>query len=160
MLINSIMQIISILSLDAWVNLLKKNKDSHSVKCLLLTEVCVRGAHTDRANQELQVKFITAPCVCVWRRHAPLVSLRQSYASNAACRLIWESLWQLFHTINSVQGKLGAHLRLRLRRDVFEWYLMQYSWKKCWHSGNVWHQTRLKANRRGAERGRREGLRS
>lgn len=29
---------------------------------------------------------------------------------------------------------------------------MQHSWEKCWHTGNVLHQTRQKCNRQGEGR--------
>lgn len=52
-------------------------KESHfsaSAACFSLAEVCVSGSCSERANQKSQVHFITAHCVCAWRRHVPSIT--------------------------------------------------------------------------------------
>ncbi len=36
--------------------------------------VCVSGSCSERANQKLLAQFITAYCVCAWRRHVPSIT--------------------------------------------------------------------------------------
>lgn len=54
----------------------KESHSSMSAACFLLAEMCVGGScsERERASQKLQAHFITAHCVCAWRRHVPFIT--------------------------------------------------------------------------------------
>lgn len=147
---------------------------SHIPVCLR----CVSGSCSEWANQKLQVHFITACCVCAWRRHVPpitetiwhqhycmLPNLGISIATIPYRHGSWGSLRRktslryskLTLVINIWRSSFTDTLAWSLWGD-FECYLMQHSWEKCWHTREALHQTRQKSNRQRSKRGRREGL--
>lgn len=71
----------------------KESHSSVSAACFSLAEVSNTpqppGSCSERANQKLQVHFITAHCVCAWRRHVPTISETISHQHYCMLSNLW-----------------------------------------------------------------------
>lgn len=135
----------------SWYLCLNPFERRHNPACLLCTSRwlrCVLVDHcSETANQKLQAHFITAHCVCAWRRHAPSIT---------------ETIWHRFHCMSSNLVNERSHCprpsvcremsargmpswqlavdtwtSLLTDTDLFEGTLWVGRWEKCLQEGRI-----------------------